>query len=95
MDAVVEASGRVLASPRVESADGDILAGLRDAAVAGVSVLSDLAVTRGRLRLIAEHPELASWSYDSLAPLRERARERILFRPGLARTWRGIWTPRS
>jgi hypothetical protein len=31
-------------------------------------------VTRGRLRLIAEHPELASRSYESLAPQRERAR---------------------
>ncbi len=31
-------------------------------------------MTRGRLRLIAEHPELASRSYESLAPQRERAR---------------------
>ena len=55
-------------------ADGDILAGLREATVAGVAVLPDLAVTRGRLRLIAEHPELASRSYESLAPQRERTR---------------------
>jgi AcrR family transcriptional regulator len=72
---VVEASGRVLDSARVEGgADGDVLAGLREAAVAGVSVIPDLAVTRGRLRLIAEHPELASRSYESLAPQRDRAR---------------------
>jgi AcrR family transcriptional regulator len=73
-DPVVEASGRVLDSARVEGADGgEILAGLREATVAGVAVLPDLAVTRGRLRLIAEHPELASRSYESLAPQRERA----------------------
>ncbi len=74
MEPVVEASGLVLDSARVEGPDGDILAGLRDAAVAGVAVLPDLAVTRGRLRLIAEHPELASRSYESLAPQRERTR---------------------
>ncbi|MDV8148944.1 hypothetical protein RW112_14690 [Arthrobacter sp. B10-11] len=56
------------------ASDGDVLAGLREAAVAGVAGLPDLAVTRGRLRLIAEHPELASRSYESLAPQRERAR---------------------
>ena len=75
MEPVVEASGRVLESARVAgAADGDVLAGLREAAVAGVAVLPDLAVTRGRLRLIAEHPELASRSYESLAPQRERTR---------------------
>lgn len=75
MEPVVEASGLVLESARVEGgADGDVLAGLREAAVAGVSAIPDLAVTRGRLRLIAEHPELASRSYESLAPQRERAR---------------------
>jgi hypothetical protein len=56
------------------TADGDILAGLRDAAVAGIAVLPDLAVTRGRLRLIAELSELASRCYESLAPQRERTR---------------------
>jgi AcrR family transcriptional regulator len=72
---VVEASGRVLDSARVDvGAGGDILAGLREAAIAGVAVLPDLTVTRGRLRLIAEHPELANRSYESLAPQRERAR---------------------
>lgn len=79
MEPVVEASGRVLDSAHAGSASagatgGDVLAGLREAAVAGVAVLPDLAVTRGRLRLIAEHPELASRSYESLAPQRERAR---------------------
>ncbi|MEV7134084.1 TetR family transcriptional regulator [Arthrobacter sp. NPDC093128] len=75
MDPVVEASGRVLESARVGGgAGGDVLAGLREAALAGAAVIPDLAVTRGRLRLIAEHPELASRSYESLAPQRERAR---------------------
>jgi AcrR family transcriptional regulator len=75
MEPVVEASGRVLESARANGAsDGGVLAGLREAAVAGVAVISDLSVTRGRLRLIAEHPELASRSYESLAPQREGAR---------------------
>ncbi|WP_246528120.1 TetR/AcrR family transcriptional regulator, partial [Pseudarthrobacter albicanus] len=75
MEPAIEASGRVLESARAQGpSDGDALAGLREAAVAGVAVLPDLAVTRGRLRLIAEHPELASRSYESLAPQRERAR---------------------
>lgn len=50
------------------------MAGLRAAAIEGAAAIPDLAVTRGRLRLIAEHPELASRSYDPLAPQRERAR---------------------
>jgi AcrR family transcriptional regulator len=79
MEPVVEASGRVLDSARAAGgvdgdSHGDVLAGLREAAVAGVSVIPDLAVTRGRLRLIAEHPELASRSYEALAPQRDRAR---------------------
>ena len=75
MEPVIEASGKVLDAALAEGAsDGDVLAGLREAAVAGVAGLPDLAVTRGRLRLIAEHPELASRSYESLAPQRERAR---------------------
>ena len=75
MEPVVEASGRVLEYASAAcGADGGVLARLRDAAVAGVAVLPDLAVTRGRLRLIAEHPELASRSYESLAPQRERTR---------------------
>ncbi|MBT2593756.1 TetR/AcrR family transcriptional regulator [Arthrobacter sp. ISL-72] len=75
MEPVVEASGRMLDSAGAAGgAGGEILAGLRQAAVAGVAVLPNLAVTRGRLRLIAEHPELASRSYEALAPQRERAR---------------------
>ncbi|WP_457963851.1 TetR/AcrR family transcriptional regulator [Arthrobacter sp. D1-29] len=61
-------------SPARQSSDGGVLAGLRAAAVAGVTTLPDLAVTRGRLRLIAEHPDLSSRSYEFLAPQRERAR---------------------
>jgi AcrR family transcriptional regulator len=75
MEPAVEASARVLEAARPAAAsDGGVLAGLRKAAVAGVAVLPDLAVTRGRLRLIAEHPELGSQSYASLAPQREVAR---------------------
>jgi AcrR family transcriptional regulator len=55
MDPVIEASGRVLESALVQGTpDGDVLAVLRAASIAGVAALSDLAVTRGRLRLIAE-----------------------------------------
>jgi AcrR family transcriptional regulator len=79
MEPVVEASGRVLdAASTAGAAEGGILAGLRDAAVAGVAVLPDLELTRGRLRLIAEHPELASRSYESLAPQRERTRSYLV-----------------
>lgn len=79
MEPVVKASGRALEGARVAGRSGGdpdddgILAGLRAAAIAGVSTIPDLAVTRGRLRLIAEHPELASRSNDALAPQRERA----------------------
>ena len=75
MEPVVEASGLALEATRPGgTADGDVLSRLRAAALAGAAVIPDLAVTRGRLRLIAEHPELASRSYASLAPQRERAR---------------------
>ncbi len=78
---VIEASEHVLGgAPDGESSDADILAGLREAAVAGVAVLPDLAVTRGRLRLIAEHPELMSRSYDSLGSQRERTMAYLLAR---------------
>ena len=70
---VIEASQQVLESPPSNGADGDVLAGVREAVIAGVAVLPDLAVTRGRLRLIAEHPELMSRSYESLGAQRERA----------------------
>jgi AcrR family transcriptional regulator len=79
MEPVVRASGLVLEEARVRRAsDGDIMAGLRAAAIAGVAVIPDLAVSRGRLRLIAHHPELASRSYGSLAPQRDRARRYLV-----------------
>ena len=79
MEPVIAASGTALEGARGQPADsGDLLAGLRAAAVAGVAVISDLSVSRGRLRLIAEHPELASRSYESLAPQRERARRHLI-----------------
>ncbi|MHA7221462.1 TetR/AcrR family transcriptional regulator [Arthrobacter sp. RHLT1-20] len=75
MEPAVEAAGLALQQAGVQpAADGDILAVLRAAAVAGVAAIPDLSVSRGRLRLIAEHPELSSRSYDSLAAQRERAR---------------------
>jgi AcrR family transcriptional regulator len=78
---VIEASEMVLESPQVDAASGrDVLAGLREAAVAGVAVLPDLAVTRGRLRLIAEHAELMNRSYDSLGAQRERALSYLMAR---------------
>jgi hypothetical protein len=43
-----------------------------------VAVIPDLAVSRGRLRLIAHHSELASRSYGSLAPQRDRARQYLV-----------------
>ncbi|WCI08211.1 hypothetical protein PJ267_17495 [Arthrobacter sp. OVS8] len=45
-----------------------------------MAVIPDLAVSRGRLRLIARHPELASRSYGSLAPQRDGARRYLLDR---------------
>ncbi|WP_248760835.1 TetR/AcrR family transcriptional regulator [Pseudarthrobacter sp. SSS035] len=72
---VIEASHHALAAPRSqETADDDVLAGLREAIIAGMAALPDLALTRGRLRLIAEHPELMSRSYDSLGSQRETTR---------------------
>ena len=79
MEPAVRASGLVLEEASVRrAADGDIMAGLRAAAIAGVAVIPDLAVSRGRLRLIAHHPELASRSYGSLAPQRDGARQYLL-----------------
>ena len=79
MEPVIAASGLALEVARDHRDDsGDLMAGLRAAAVAGVAVIPDLSVSRGRLRLIAEHPELASRSYESLAPQRERARRHLI-----------------
>jgi AcrR family transcriptional regulator len=78
---VIEASASVLGSAQASHGYGDdILSGLRETAVAGAKVLPDLAVTRGRLRLIAEHPELMSRGYEALASQRERARSHLLER---------------
>lgn len=78
---VIDASAPVLDSAHVPGgSDGDILAELREAAVVGAAVLPDLAVTRGRLRLIAEHPELMSRSYEALASQRDRARIHLVKR---------------
>jgi AcrR family transcriptional regulator len=79
MEPVIAASGLALEVARDAREDSeDLLAGLRAAAVAGVAVIPDLSVSRGRLRLISEHPELASRSYESLAPQRERARRHLI-----------------
>ena len=79
MEPVIAVSGLALEMARDHRHHGHgLLAGLRAAAVAGVAVIPDLSVSRGRLRLIAEHPELASRSYGSLAPQRERARRHLL-----------------
>lgn len=81
MEPVIEASGFALDSATDRPDDGGgVLAGLRAAAVAGAGGIPDLSVTRGRLRLIAEHPELASRSYDSLAPQRVRVRAHLMAR---------------
>jgi len=78
MGPVILASGVALEGSRAGREDGGLLAGLRAAAVAGVAAIPDLSVSRGRLRLIAEHPELASRSYEALAPQRERARRHLM-----------------
>jgi AcrR family transcriptional regulator len=73
MERAIEASAPLLeATPAPNMTAEDIMAGLRDALIAGVDALPDLAVTRGRLRLIAEHPELMSRSYDFLGTQRDR-----------------------
>jgi len=84
IEPVAEAAGRALDGEQDRADDGgarrtgagaaQIRAGLTAAAIAGAAALPDLALTRGRLRLIAEHPELASRSYAALAPQRERGR---------------------
>lgn len=69
---VMEASAPLLAaSPAPDLEPDEILAGLRDALIAGADALPDLAVTRGRLRLISEHPELMNRSYEFLASQRD------------------------
>lgn len=75
MGPAIEASAPLMDSPPAPNMSAEeILGGLRDALIAGVSALPDLAVTRGRLRLIGEYPELMSRGYDFLGPQRDRAR---------------------
>ncbi|MBT2534173.1 TetR family transcriptional regulator [Arthrobacter sp. ISL-48] len=77
---VIDASSLVLDSTHAHHSSADILAGLREVAIVGAAVLPDLDVTRGRLRLIAEHPELMSRSYEALASQRDWARSHLLER---------------
>lgn len=78
---VIDASTPHLNAPATRHMSGDeILAGLRDALIAGVKALPDLAVTRARLRLIAEHPELRSRSYEFLAVQRYLTRSYLTAR---------------
>lgn len=76
---VVDASGKALDhAPGRRSADTDPMDDLRAAAVAGVAAIPDLSVSRGRLRLIAEHPDLAGRSSEALAPQRARVHAFLL-----------------
>jgi AcrR family transcriptional regulator len=72
------AAGAFFGGLRTGLGAAQIRAGLSAAAVAGAASLPDLALTRGRLRLIAEHSELASRSYAALAPQRERGRRYLI-----------------
>ena len=79
MEPAIQASGLALdVACDARENGGGLMTGLQAAAVAGVAAIPDLAVSRGRLRLIAEHPELASRSYETLAPQRERARRHLI-----------------
>ena len=66
LESATAASEKVLAN-REGRVHGDPLEVLRDAAAASVAALPDLDLTRGRLRLIAGHPELGAQSYAMLA----------------------------
>lgn len=81
MGPAIQASVPLLDAPPAPNAKPqEILDGLRDALIAGVDALPDLAVTRGRLRLIAEHPELMSRSYEFLGAQRDRTRSYLTAR---------------
>ncbi|MGX1161384.1 TetR family transcriptional regulator [Arthrobacter sp. SLBN-100] len=81
MGPVIEASERELESTPAESrSPSEILDALRQAVIAGVAVLRDLSVTRGRLRLIAEHPDLMGRSYDFLGSRREQTASYLIKR---------------
>ncbi|MFJ6416542.1 TetR family transcriptional regulator [Paeniglutamicibacter sp. NPDC091659] len=68
---VATAASREILGRRHEPVPGDPLEVLPAAAEASVRALPDLAVTRGRLRLIAEHPELGAQSYAMLGGQRQ------------------------
>jgi AcrR family transcriptional regulator len=75
MGPVIAASGTAFESaPAPPMSRAETLEGLRQAVLTGVAALPDLGVTRGRLRLIAEHPELMSRSQDFLGTRREQTR---------------------
>ena len=81
MGPVIEASAAAFDSAPADSLFGNaILDGLREAVLTGIAVLPDLAVTRGRLRLIAEHPELLSRSQEYLGTRNEQTRSYLTAR---------------
>jgi AcrR family transcriptional regulator len=81
MGPVIAASGTAFESaPAPPMSRGETLDGLREAVLAGVAALPDFGVTRGRLRLIAEHPELMSRSQDFLGTRREQTRSYLTAR---------------
>ncbi|WP_350001538.1 TetR family transcriptional regulator [Pseudarthrobacter sp. WHRI 8279] len=81
MGPVIAASGTAFESaPAPPMSRHETLDGLREAVLAGVAALPDLSVTRGRLRLIAEHPELMSRSQDFLGTRREQTRSYLTAR---------------
>ena len=87
MGPVLEASGQALRQVpgppdpgRGGSGSGreaDAFAGLRAAALAGAAAIPDLEVTRGRLRLIAGHAELAAQGSGRLEVHRELVRRHL------------------
>ncbi len=81
MAPVIEASTPLLSEPPARGMSGDqVLVGIRDALIAGANALPDLVITRARLRLIAEYPELMSRSYEFLAGQRDRTRSYLTAR---------------
>jgi AcrR family transcriptional regulator len=61
-------------SPTAPASHRETLDELREAVLSGISSLTHLDVTRGRLRLIAEYPELMSRNQDFLGSRREQVR---------------------
>ena len=81
MGPVVEASAAAFDSAPTDSLSGNaILDGLREAVLTGIAALPDLALARGRLRLIAEHPELLSRSQEYLGTRHEQTRSYLTAR---------------